>query len=192
MNCACPPSSRHAHRRIATMAAAALLAAVATACGGGSGPAADPAPPTADLSAVRSFEITAQAHVATPVQYDQSPPVGGDHNPVWQNCGSYTEVVANEMAVHSMEHGAVWIAHDPGLAEDDIRLLRARAEGQTHVLVTPYAGLGQRIVLSAWGKQLTVDTADDLRIAAFVAAYQQGPQTPEPGAPCSGATGEPL
>ena len=188
MNCACPPPASRAHRRIATIAAAALLVAVATACGG----ASDPAPPTADLSAVRSFEITAQTHVTTPVQYDQSPPVGGDHNPAWQNCGSYTEVVANEMAVHSMEHGAVWIAHDPGLAPDDIRLLRARAAGQTHVLVTPYVGLGQRIVLSAWGKQLSVDKADDPRIAAFVATYQQGSQTPEPGAPCSGAIGEPL
>ena len=33
----------------------------------------------------------------------------GEHNPVWQNCGFYNKPVRDESAVHSLEHGAVWI-----------------------------------------------------------------------------------
>jgi hypothetical protein len=34
--------------------------------------------------------------------------------------------------------------------------------------------------------------ANDPRIAQFIQKYAQGPQTPEPGAPCSGGTGTPA
>lgn len=46
------------------------------------------------------------------------------------------------------------------------------------------------IVLSAWGKQLTVDKADDPRVAQFFTKYVQGPQTPEPGAACTNGLAE--
>lgn len=41
-------------------------------------------------------------------------------------------------------------------------------------------------MLSAWGKQVAVDSADDKRVDQFFAQYVQGTQTPEPGAPCTG------
>jgi hypothetical protein len=41
-------------------------------------------------------------------------------------------------------------------------------------------------MLSAWGHQLSVDSAADPRVEEFITAYVQGPQTPEPGAPCTG------
>ncbi|MET9942931.1 DUF3105 domain-containing protein, partial [Streptomyces halstedii] len=50
----------------------------------------------------------------------------------------------------------------------------------------PYAGQEGAITLTAWGKQVTVDSADDRRVDQFLAQYVQGPQTPEPGAPCTG------
>lgn len=33
-------------------------------------------------------------------------------------------------------------------------------------------------MLSAWGHQFSVDTAADPRVGQFIAAYVQGPQTP--------------
>jgi Protein of unknown function (DUF3105) len=147
---------------------------------------------SADLSEVQTISVSGAEHVETPVSYPQSPPVGGDHSPGWQNCGSYAEIVPNELAVHSMEHGAVWITYDPALDQTQAEELRALSKNQTHVLVTQYEGLGQQIVLSAWEHQLRVDSVNDPRIALFIAQFQNGPQTPEPGSPCSGAIGKPM
>jgi hypothetical protein len=59
------------------------------------------------------------------VDYPQSPPVGGPHNPIWQNCGFYSKPVRDEYAVHSMEHGAVWITYSPTFLVHDQETLWA-------------------------------------------------------------------
>jgi hypothetical protein len=52
-------------------------------------------------------------HVDGNVDYPTDPPIGGDYNEVWANCKFYAEVIPNENAVHSLEHGAVWVAYSP-------------------------------------------------------------------------------
>src|SRR5438445_9799078 len=46
-------------------------------------------------------------HAPGPVTYSVTPPVGGDHNGTWMNCGAYPRPVPAERAVHNLEHGAV-------------------------------------------------------------------------------------
>ena len=140
---------------------------------------------------VESFSDLSRNHVEGTVSYPQNPPVGGDHNPVWQNCGFYSSPVQNEHAVHSMEHGAVWITYQPDLPSDQVEVLRNLAHDNTYILVSPYPDLPTPVVASAWGKQLQLDSANDPRLEQFVSAFKEGPQTPEPGAPCTGGTGEP-
>ncbi len=120
------------------------------------------------------------------------PPVGGDHDPVPQNCGVYTEPVATASAVHSLEHGAVWIAYRPGLDQGEIDSLTALARGRAYVLLSPFPGLRSPVVLSAWGIQLELEKANDPRVETFLTKYVQGEQTPEPGAACSGGAGTPA
>lgn len=139
---------------------------------------------TPTLTAVQSFDVQ-QGHVETPVTYAQNPPAGGEHAPVWLNCGVYAEPVPNENAVHAMEHGAVWVTYRPDLPSADVAALRQTLPG-TYTVLSPYEGLPAPVVVSAWGKQLRLDGARDPRLTAFVTAYRQGPQTPEPGATCSG------
>ncbi len=127
-------------------------------------------------------------HTAGNVDYEQSPPAGGPHNPVWQNCGFYDKPVRDENAVHSLEHGAVWITYSPDLPKDQIEELRNIARGQTYILVSPYPGLESPVVASAWGKQVALDGADDPDLESFIKAYRLGPQNPEPGAVCTGGT----
>jgi putative peptide zinc metalloprotease protein len=141
---------------------------------------------------VRSFENLGSEHTESPVSYGQTPPVGGNHAPVWQNCGFYAEPVRAENAVHSMEHGAVWITYRPGLPEERLEPLRELARVHDYVLASPYPDLPSPVVASAWGKQLRLDSAGDPRLDRFVRAFRLGPQTPEPGAPCSGGTGSPV
>jgi hypothetical protein len=131
-------------------------------------------------------------HTESDVDYAQTPPAGGEHSAVWQNCGFYAEPIRDENAVHSLEHGAVWITYSPDIPQDEVELLRDLAQSQTYVLVSPYEGLPSPVVASAWGRQLTLESAENPDLERFIRAYRQGPQTPEPGAACTGGVGEPV
>jgi hypothetical protein len=147
--------------------------------------------PAVALAGVKTYSGLARNHVSGTVKYAQNPPVGGNHAPVWLNCGIYTSPVANENAVHDLEHGAVWITYQPTLAKDQVKTLTSLAKGQTYLDLSPYPGLPTPVVASAWGVQLQLQSASDPRLAAFVKKYKQGPQTPEPGAACTGGVGTP-
>ncbi|MET0435033.1 MAG: DUF3105 domain-containing protein [Cellulomonas sp.] len=146
----------------------------------------------ADIEGVESFDGLTFDHVTTAVDYPQSPPAGGDHNAAWLNCGVYTEPVPNENAVHSLEHGAVWITYDPALPAADVATLQAFAENQSYVLVSPYEGLDSPVAVSAWGYQLKVDSVDDERLPVFIQKYLLNPELAEVGAPCSSGVGTPA
>jgi hypothetical protein len=182
-------------RRGAPLAALLLaLAVVATGCGGGSKSSASGTTTTVNLaSRVQTYVVPSRNHVTTHVTYPQNPPVGGDHNPVWMNCGVYSSPVVIEAAVHSMEHGAVWIVYRPDLPKAQVDTLVRLVRGKPYVLLSPWAdtSIPAPIVASAWGLQLKAESASDPAIAAFVKMYAGGPQAPEPGAPCSGGFGTP-
>ena len=144
------------------------------------------------LTGVESFEVSSREHVQDPVTYPQLPPVGGPHAPAWQNCGFYQEAVSSETAVHSLEHGAVWITYDPALPAADIAALRELSNEQSFVLTTPFEGLEAPLVASAWGLQLALTGPDDPQLGLFLQKYRSGPQTPEPGAPCTSGVGMPA
>lgn len=136
---------------------------------------------------VVSSEELARNHVAGAVDYESVPPNGGDHNSVPQSCAVYDEPIAAEHAVHSLEHGAVWITYSSDLPAEQVQRLADLADGNAYVLLSPFDGLPEEpVVASAWGTQLALETADDPRLEQFLVKYQQGEQTPEPGAPCTG------
>ena len=118
------------------------------------------------------------------------PPVGGSHDPRFQNCGIYSEPVNNALAVHSMEHGAVWLAYRPDLPAVDVAILEELVRGQSYTLLSPYPDLQNDVVITAWGVQLEPDSVADVSIPQFLERYRGG--GPEPGAPCSGGVGTPA
>ncbi|NEC63683.1 DUF3105 domain-containing protein [Streptomyces sp. SID9727] len=127
-------------------------------------------------------------HVTDDVHYPMKPPVGGDHNPVWMNCDGevYKKAIPDVNAVHALEHGSVWVTYTDDAPAADVAKLADRVSSTPYSLMSPYEDQAGAIMLSAWGKQVTVDGADDPRVAQFFAHYVQGPQTPEPGAACTG------
>jgi hypothetical protein len=139
-----------------------------------------------DIDGVQVYDDVTNNHVEGEVDYPQSPPVGGDHNINWLNCGVYTAPVPEVNVVHSLEHGAVWFSYQPDLDEDQVSTLEDLASGNDYTVVSPYEDQESPVVASAWGLQLEVDSADDPRLAVFAEKYRQGPQTPEPGASCFG------
>src|SRR5512145_1933605 len=82
--------------------------------------------------------VSSAKHVNGKVTYPTSPPAGGNHNPVWQNCGYYTTTVTNELAVHSLEHGAVWITYAASVDAAVKTDLMAKAKASPYVLVSSY------------------------------------------------------
>ncbi|MFC3522671.1 DUF3105 domain-containing protein [Streptomonospora nanhaiensis] len=157
-----------------------------TASGGGDSGRTEPG----DIEGVRTFDNLDPTHTEEPEEYPVHPPVGGPHSPIWLDCGVYTQPVPDENAVHSLEHGAVWITYNSGsVSATDLATLEGLYRDGDYLVVSPMDDLPGRIVASAWGKQLVLDSADDPRLTEFLNTYVQGPQTLEPGAPCSGGTG---
>lgn len=138
------------------------------------------------ISGVESSDGLSRDHVVSEVAFPTLPPVGGDHSAELTNCGVYTKPVDTWRAVHSLEHGAVWVTYRTDLPQEQIDTLAADAASNPYMLLSPYPDLPAPVIASAWGKQLQLDSVDDPRLPTFLQTYLQGPQTPEPGAPCSG------
>jgi Protein of unknown function (DUF3105) len=134
------------------------------------------------IPGVQTFTIASSKHTTEPVDYPQDPPVGGPHDPSWQRCGVYDAPVKPEHAVHSMEHGAVWITYRPDLAAADVEFLKSVVAGKRYLLVSPYPGLTDPIVASAWGAQLRLADPRDPRLTEFLDRYAG--RGPESGANC--------
>ncbi len=143
-------------------------------------------------SGTQTISGLSQDHKEGDLPYPQFPPAGGAHNPVWQNCGVYAEPIRAENAVHSLEHGAVWITYPTSLDKKDTDTLDKLAALDDFVIVSPDPRIKEgEIFATAWGKQLKVSNADDSRLADFVKSFAKGPQTPEPNAVCTGGVGTP-
>lgn len=136
-------------------------------------------------------------HLDGDIDYPVPVPAGGPHNPVWQNCGIYDEPVRTENVIHSLEHGALWIAYDPDLPEEQVEQLRdlvrqERARLRTFYILSPHPDLPAPIVATAWRVQLELEEPSDERLLTFMQRFHIGPFTPERGATCSGGVGEPI
>lgn len=147
-------------------------------------PPVDPA--AIEIEGLETFEVES-LHVQTAVEYEMTPPVGGPHNPTWLNCGVYEQEVPAEYAVHSLEHGAVWVTYNPDdVSGADLDALRSQMP-RTYMILSPFPGLEAPVVASAWGVQVSLDGIDDPRLNDFIVKYRQSLDAPEPGALCSQA-----
>jgi hypothetical protein len=149
-----------------------------------------------EIEGLQTFDAYAdpQDHVETPVDYAESPPVGGPHAPPpdWADCtGTVYDVdIRHENAVHSLEHGAVWITYNPDEVQGaDVDTLAALVENESGRMLSPYAGLDSPVSIQSWGHQLKVDSVGDLRLEQFADLLTLNNEfTPEPGASCENPT----
>ncbi|WP_067885911.1 DUF3105 domain-containing protein [Nocardia vaccinii] len=157
-------------------------------------PTAEHKDPSGDIPGVVRKDYPAGLHVSATqrVAYDMKPPMGGPHDASWATCTGvvYGKAIRTENAVHSIEHGAIWIAYNPdkvtGAALDS---LKQRVQGKPAMLMSPYPGLDHAVSLQSWGHQLKLDSADDKRIGEFISALRLNQYTyPEVGADCANPT----
>jgi hypothetical protein len=131
-------------------------------------------------------------HVEGDIHAEGEVPAGGAHDAAWLNCGVYDAPVRSENAVHSLEHGAVWITYRPDLGGDTIDRLRAFHSGDNKVIISPVPELEAPIIATAWANQLEVEDAADARLEQFVNEFEDSLDAPEPGGSCVGGVGVPL
>jgi hypothetical protein len=202
------PRLKGFHAGALLVASCVLVAGCTSSATGGKGSATTPASPAtsgatspgsgtaapgelpaaAAIPGVVYRNETDRSHQNGTVHYDASPPVGGAHSAIPADCSGnvYSDPIASENAVHSLEHGAIWITYRPGLAPADLASLARLVSGQDHVLVSPYPGLSSAISLQSWGYQLALDKVDDPRLVQFVNLLRSNPvTTPEYGASCA-------
>ena len=182
-------------RRLASVLIVACL--LGAACGAKSTSGADLGtadlkPATEGVPGTLIVPVSGRNHVSGHVNYPTSPPAGENHNPVWQNCGFYTVSLTNEYAVHSLEHGAVWITYS-GVVDQTVKTdLAAKAKASNYVLVSLYPDNPTPIVVTAWARQLRMATYDSALVNKFIDVYGvKGPTVPEKGSPCRGGIGVP-
>lgn len=154
-------------------------------------PSAQKKDPSDGIAGVVKKEYPAGLHIGSNqrVAYDQAPPFGGPHDQSWATCTGvvYTKPIRVENAVHSLEHGAVWITYNPDKVNaDGIATLKAKVEGKPYTMMSPYPGLDSAVSLQSWGHQLKLDSPDDKRVGQFITALRLNNYTyPEVGADCS-------
>jgi hypothetical protein len=153
-------------------------------------PSASNPDPSLKLQGIVTVQYQGSVHVLPTerVAYDHSPPFGGPHDGYWAACNGivYPKAVRTENMVHSLEHGAVWLAYNPDqVTGDALNKLKTKVEGKPYTMMSPYPGLDKPISLQSWGHQLKVDNADDQRIDEFITALRTNQNTyPEVGASC--------
>ena len=140
---------------------------------------------------VEHFVVTSREHIIADIDYPTIPPVGGDHLSIWQNCGIYTVPVIDEAAVHSLEHGAIWVTYREDIGIDEIVVLSDFLAGLKKILMSPYPNQLSAVVLTAWGVRLELDKIDTQVINSFVQMYRDSETAPEPGVLCDQGIGDP-
>ena len=193
---------RRARRRFLRYGAATAVGAVAAAfiialflpglpvtLGGGLfGRGAPDGPGERMVDQGRAHIAAEQGHAA----YNSRPGTSGWHYPIplaparW---GVHTEVLADEVLLHNLEHGGVGVHYDcPEGCDELVEQLSAivnRAVGEgLKVIMSPYPDImgGERIALTAWIFLDKFNEFDEERVKAFIKAHESSPNSPEANA----------
>jgi len=115
--------------------------------------------------------------------YSSNPPTSGEHYGSEAKWDVYTQPVPDELVIHNLEHGGIWISYkDPNDTELAAKLAQVARRYSTKVIVTPRPQNDAPIAVAAWGRLLKLQTFDEQKIVAFINAYR-GKVGPEPNAP---------
>jgi hypothetical protein len=140
---------------------------------------------------IEVYPATTNKTVKGPIEYDRQPPTNGDHAPIWQNCGFYGKPIQDRYAVHSMDHGVVWITYRPDLSADQVDELRPYGE-EDYVIVSPYPGQDAPVIATSWRVQLELNGAGDPRLRKFVDQFRISEIAPLSGNRCVSGIGRPA
>jgi len=139
-----------------------------------------PPPPGQEVPNMYSYHLTSgdEPHPT----YTTDPPTSGPHIGQLAGWGVHTTVITKELAIHSLEDGGVNVNYRPDLDKATVDRLAALVKSyadlitegseDNHVLMYPYPGLSNPIVLTAWRRIDRLNAFDEARIKRFIDAYK--------------------
>lgn len=128
-----------------------------------------------------TVRIQSAEHVApdaAPTPYNSNPPTSGQHYAQAANWGIYREALPDETLIHNLEHGGIWLSYRDADDENTIaQLADITRRYPSHVILTHRPVNDSPVAVSAWGRQLKLDTVDSGEIYNFITRYQfKGPE----------------
>jgi len=157
---------------------------------GGKKPDAAQPLPENPPNGIEVYPATTNRTFKGPIDYERHPPTNGDHDPLWQNCGIYEKPIEDRHAVHSLDHGVVWITYSPDLPKQQLKSLRPYGN-ENYVIVSPYPGQDAPVTATSWRVQLELRGADDPRLRRFVNQFRISEIAPLSGNRCTLGVGSP-
>lgn len=108
-------------------------------------------------------------------------PAGGSHYLGPLSAGNYDEPVSDGNAIHSLEHGFVWITYQPdqisGTALDTLKDIASDFGRDT--ILSPRFENSFPIIIVSWEQRLTQTNIDEQALRDFVSTNRN--RSPEPG-----------
>lgn len=136
------------------------------------------------LQRVQSYPNEGRTHMpaGSQITYGTNPPTSGPHYIHWVDPGFYESPKGRSNLVHSLEHGMIVIFYDqPGEAVvDKLKEWTGLFSGPWSGIVSVRkAGLGEKLILTAWRRVLRFDRLEPEVAAAFIDTYRgRGPENP--------------
>ena len=132
--------------------------------------------PGAELTGVERPRNEGRNHVAA-ASYATATPTSGEHSASSVNCGVYSQTLPLDVAVHSLEHGAVIVWYTPDLADSERQSLEEMVNRwDSHVIVSPNPALTDPVVATAWNRLMRFENVGD-DLAEFIDVYRErGPE----------------
>ena len=166
---------------LATLAAAVLVVGAIVVAS-----ARSHASSAASTDALMGDEITSPPaeHVASASQLvipPGAPPTGGPHYAPPQALGIYDSPVPDGNAIHSLEHGIVWISYHPDKVDAaGVQRLRDLVKQYANdVILAPRADNATAVAAASWGRLLKQDNLDTDELKRFITTNRN--RSPEPG-----------
>lgn len=111
--------------------------------------------------------------VDVPHSYNNDPPTSGAHLSGLAPWGVSTVPITKELQLHNLEDGGVSISYRPDLDKATVdKLAELVRSYPTKVLLAPYPGLSNSIVMTAWNRVDRLDVFDEARIRRFVDTFR--------------------
>ncbi len=108
--------------------------------------------------------------------YNSLPPTSSPHPPRIAMWGSALVQIPDELQVHNLEDGGALIHYDPARVDAATieKIQKIVSEFPQYVIAEPYIkpALPSPIVLTAWTRMEKLETFDEKKIRAFIAAYK--------------------